>query len=46
MQTEAGDVQRVEVIERNLRERLTSLPDEGQTEAEREVVRKARALVK
>ena len=45
-QTAAGNVERLAIVDRNLRERLVSLPDEGQTEDEREVVRQARELAK
>ena len=45
-QTEVGNAERLAIVDRNLRERLVALPDEGQTEDEREVVRKARGLGK
>lgn len=43
-QTEAGNAERLAIVDRNLRERLAALQDEGLTEDERKVVRKARGL--
>ena len=40
-QTEVGNAERLAIVDRNLRERLVALPDEGQTEDEREVLREA-----
>ena len=45
LQTEAGNEVRVETVERHLRERLVALPDGGRNEEEREIVRRAMAVV-
>ena len=46
LQTEAGNDTRVAIVERHLRERLAALPDGGRNEDEREIVRRARAVVR
>ena len=46
LQTEASNDTRVATVERHLRERLAALPDGGTNEDEREIVRRARAVVR
>lgn len=46
LQTEAGNGERLAAVERHLRERIAIMPDEGNSDAEREAFRQARELVK
>ena len=43
-QGEAGDTNRLAIVERHLRERVAGVPDEGACDEEREILRAARAL--
>lgn len=46
LQSEAGNKARVEVVERHLKARLSSLPDSGHNPAEQEILAQAQALIR